>query len=68
MIYLIVLIVLGVLSHIYLDLVTAWLCYTFAIISLVLYFMMGTMRVVQEAVSDGDVDLAMTYMNKIFVI
>ena len=61
----IALIVLGVLSHLYLDPVTAWICYVFAFISLILYFMMGTMRVVQEAVSDGDVDLAMTYMNKI---
>ncbi|MBC7693820.1 MAG: hypothetical protein H7141_00085 [Burkholderiales bacterium] len=61
----IALIVLGVLSHFYLDPVTAWLCYSFAIISLVLYFMMGTMRLVQEAVTDGDVDKAMFYLNKI---
>jgi tetratricopeptide (TPR) repeat protein len=61
----VVLIVLGVLSHIYLDLVTAWLCYSFAIISLVLYFMMGTMRIVQEAVTDGDVEKAQLYLNKI---
>ena len=59
------LIVLGVLSHFYLDPVTEWICYSFAIISLVLYFMMGTMRIVQEAVTDGDVDKAMLYLNKI---
>ncbi len=61
----IALVIIGVLSHIYWDAVTAWLCYIFAFISLVLYFMMGTMRIVQEAVQDGDVDLAMKYMNKI---
>jgi tetratricopeptide (TPR) repeat protein len=61
----IVLIALGVLSHLFLDPVTAWICYIFAFISLFLYFMMGTMRIVQEAVQDGDVDKAMMYMNKI---
>ncbi|MES2515988.1 MAG: tetratricopeptide repeat protein [Bacteroidota bacterium] len=61
----IVLIALGILSHLYLDPVTAWICYTFAIISLVLYFMMGTMRIVQEAVTDGDVEKAQMYLNKI---
>lgn len=61
----IALIVLGVVSHIFWDAVTAWICYILAFISLLLYFMMGTMRLVQEAVQDGDVDLAMTYMNKI---
>jgi tetratricopeptide (TPR) repeat protein len=61
----IALIILGVLAHIFLDPVTAWFCYSFAIISLVLYFMMGTMRLVQEAVTDGDVDKAMFYLNKI---
>lgn len=59
------LVVLGVVSHIFWDAVTAWICYILAFISLLLYFMMGTMRLVQEAVQDGDVDLAMTYMNKI---
>jgi tetratricopeptide (TPR) repeat protein len=61
----VLLVVLGVLSHVYMDAVTAWICYVLAFISLLLYFMMGTMRIVQEAVSDGDVDLAMTYMSKI---
>ena len=58
-------IILGVLCHFFLDSVTEWICYSFAIISLVLYFMMGTMRLVQEAVTDGDVDKAMLYLNKI---
>jgi tetratricopeptide (TPR) repeat protein len=61
----IALVVLGIASHLYMDAVTAWICYVLAFISLLLYFMMGTMRVVQEAVSDGDVDLAMKYMDKI---
>jgi tetratricopeptide (TPR) repeat protein len=61
----IALIALGVLAHLFLDPVTAWICYIFAFISLLLYFMMGTMRIVQEAVQDGDVEKAMMYMNKI---
>jgi tetratricopeptide (TPR) repeat protein len=61
----IVLIALGVLSHIYDDAITAWLLYIAAGISLMLYFMMGTMRIVQEAVTDGDPELAMKYINMI---
>jgi hypothetical protein len=60
-----VLIILGVLSHIYSDAITAWIYYILAAISLALYFMMGTMRLVQEAVSDGDVDTALIYIKKI---
>jgi tetratricopeptide (TPR) repeat protein len=59
------LVILGILSHLYLDPITAWICYIFAFISLILYFTMGTMRIVQEAVTDGDVDKAMEYLNKI---
>jgi len=59
------LIVLGVLSHIYMDAITAWICYILAFVSLLLYFMIGTMRLVQEAVSENDVDKAMLYMEKI---
>jgi tetratricopeptide (TPR) repeat protein len=61
----VLLIVLGVLSHIYYDAVTAWICYILAFISILLYFMVGTMRLVQEAVQDGEVELASTYMNQI---
>lgn len=63
--FIIALVVLGVLSHFFLDPVTEWICYTLAAVSLMLYFMMGTMRIVQEAVTDGDVDKAMMYMEKI---
>lgn len=59
------LIVLGVLAHFYLDAVTAWICYVLAFISLLFYFLIGTMRLVQEAVTEGDVDKAMLYMDKI---
>lgn len=61
----IALVVLGVVSHIYMDAITAWICYVLAAISLLLYFLIGTMRLVQEAVQEGDVDKAMLYMNKI---
>ena len=61
----IALIVLGVLAHLYLDPITAWICYVLAAVSLLLYFMIGTMRLVQEAVQEGDVDRAMVYMDKI---
>jgi tetratricopeptide (TPR) repeat protein len=61
----IALIILGVLAHLYLDPITAWICYVLAAVSLVLYFLIGTMRLVQEAVQEGDVDRAMLYMNKI---
>ncbi len=49
----------------YLDPVTAWICYILAAVSLMLYFMMGTMRIVQEAVQEGDVERATIYMDKI---
>lgn len=59
------LIVLGVLSHIYYDVVTAWICYVLAFISILLYFMVGTMRLVQEAVQEGEVELAAKYLKQI---
>ena len=55
----------GVLLHLYVDAVSAWLCYIFSFISLFLYFFVGTMRIVQEAVAEGDVDLATKYLNQI---
>lgn len=61
----IILIGLGVLSHIYDDAITAWICYILAAISLLLYFMLGTMRLVQEAVAEGDVEKATRYIKKI---
>lgn len=61
----IALIVLGILSHLYYDVVTAWICYILAFFSLVLYFMLGTMRLVQEAVTEGDVESAQRYIKMI---
>lgn len=61
----ILLIILGVLSHLYYDVVTAWICYILAFFSLVLYFMLGTMRLVQEAVAEGDVEAASRYIKQI---
>jgi tetratricopeptide (TPR) repeat protein len=63
--FIIALIVLGILSHLYFDTVTAWICYILAAISITLYFMIGTMRIVQEAVAEGDVEKATQYMKKI---
>lgn len=61
----VVLIGLGVLGIVYKDPISAWICFSLAFVSLLLYFMMGTMRLVQEAVSDGDVDQAMVYLKMI---
>lgn len=61
----ILLIVGGVLSHLFGDPILAWILYVLAFISLLLYFLIGTMRLVQEAVAEGDVDQAMVYLNKI---
>ncbi len=61
----IVLIGLGILSHYLKDEITAWLLYILAGISLMLYLMMGTMRIVQEAVTDGEVELAQKYLSQI---
>ena len=63
--FIIGLIVFGIVSHLYLDTVLAWICYVVAFISIILYFMMGTMRLVQEAVASGDVDKAMDYIKLI---
>ncbi len=60
-----ILVILGVLSHLYYDVVTAWICYILALFSIILYFMLGTMRLVQEAVSEGDVDSASRYIKQI---
>ena len=61
----ILLIILGVLSHVYDDPILAWICYVLAFISLLLYFMMGTMRLVQEAISEGEVEQAARYLKMI---
>ncbi len=61
----ILLIGLGILSHYLKDEITAWLLYITAGISLMLYFMMGTMRVVQDAVQEGEIEKAQKYLSQI---
>lgn len=61
----VILAILGGVSHYYKDPITAWICYSLAFVSLLLYFMMGTMRLVQEAVSEGEVEKAMEYIKMI---
>lgn len=61
----IVLIALGIIANIYDDIISAWICYTLAGISLLLYFLVGTMRLVQQAVTEGDVEAASRYMKQI---
>lgn len=60
-----VLIALGIIATFYNDTISAWICYVLAGISLLLYFMVGTMRLVQEAVTEGDVEAASKYMKQI---
>jgi tetratricopeptide (TPR) repeat protein len=45
--------------------VTGWLFFVAALISLLLYFMIGTMRIVQEAVQENDMDNAIIYLSHI---
>lgn len=61
----IALVAFGVISHLYLDSVLAWICYVLAAISITLYFLLGTMRIVQEAVMEGDVEAAQKYMKMV---
>lgn len=61
----ILLTILGIVSHILGDPILAWILYVIAFFSFLFYFMMGTMRLVQESVAEGDVDKAMEYMKKI---
>lgn len=60
-----VLVVAGIISNIFWSLPFAIFCYILATISITLYFMLGTMRLVQEAVTDGDMDNAVFYLSKI---
>lgn len=61
----IALVALGVLSHVYGDAILAWILYFLALVSLMLYFMIGTMRLVKDAVEDGNVDEALVYIKRI---
>lgn len=59
------LIVLGITFHSFKEAGLAWVCYILAAFSLALYFMIGTMRLVQEAITDSDPEKAMEYLNAI---
>jgi len=58
-------IVLGVVSHIWGDPILAWILYFLALLSLALHFTIGTMRLVKDAVEEGNVDDALMYIKKI---
>ena len=59
------LLVAGILSHLFADVILAWILYILALVSVLLHFMIGTMRLVKDAVEDGDVDQALVYIQKI---
>lgn len=59
------LVVAGVISHLFADVILAWILYILAFFSVILHFTIGTMRLVKDAVEDGDVDLALNYIRKI---
>lgn len=59
------LIVAGIFIYRAHEHVTAILFFLAAFISLLLYFMLGTMRIVQEAVQENDMDNAIVYLSKI---
>ncbi|MBC7410926.1 MAG: hypothetical protein H7331_00540 [Bacteroidia bacterium] len=63
--FVIVLVIAGILIYILHERVTAILFFVAAFISLLLYFMLGTMRIVQEAVQENDMDNAIVYLSKI---
>lgn len=52
------LIAFGIASHIWMDTILAWICYIIAFFSIILYLLVGTMRLVQEAVMAGEVEEA----------
>lgn len=55
----------GILSHLYGDPILAWILYVLALISILLYFMIGPMRLVKDAVEAGNVDEAVDLINKV---
>ena len=59
------LIIVGGLIYYAGEHVTGILCFVVAAISLALYFMIGTMRIVQESVQENDMDNAILYLSKI---
>ena len=57
------LIAIGIIFQIKkIDTVTAVICYILAALSITMYFMLGTMRLVQDTITEGDTDGAMKYL------
>lgn len=59
------LLLFGIVSHLYLDVILAWILYILAFFSVVLHFTVGTMRLVKDAVENGNVDDALDLLKKI---
>lgn len=59
------LLIFGVISHLYLDVILAWIMYILALFSVVLHFTVGTMRLVKDAVENGNVDDALALLQKV---
>jgi tetratricopeptide (TPR) repeat protein len=61
----ILLILAGIAINIFEGIGYAWLLYLTGIIFIAMHFLLGTLRLVQQAIQDGDPELALMYMNKI---
>lgn len=61
----ILLIVAGVASHIWGDAILAWILYILGFFSILLYFTVGPMRLVKDAVESGNVDEAAELLNSV---
>lgn len=55
----------GIFSFLYGDKIFAWILFVLALISILLHFMIGPMRLVKDAVETGDVDGALNLINKV---
>lgn len=65
LLFALVLLVAGILSHVFADAILAWILYILSLVSVVLHFTIGTMRLVKDAVEDGNVEQAQVYIEKI---
>lgn len=61
----ILLIIGGILLYKYVDHISGILCFVLALISIVLHFTFGPMRLIQEAAEEGDIDRAKAYLKSI---
>lgn len=64
--FIIGLIIIGIVFQVKkIDTITAVICYILAALSIAMYFMLGTMRLVQDSITDGDTDSAIKYLEMI---